>query len=57
MIENMKVLWEKSNLGYLGLLTEKVSQHHFMLFLFIQPPRPFFSEITIAHIISRLYHS
>lgn len=57
MTENMKVLWEMPNLGYLGLLTEKGSQHHFMLFLFIQPPRPLFSKLTIADIISQHYHS
>lgn len=53
----MKVLWEMPNLGYSGLLTEKDSQHHFMLFLFIQPLRPFFSKLTIAGIISQHYHS
>lgn len=53
----MKVLWEMPNLGYLGLLNEKVSQHHFMLFLSIQPSRPFFSKLTIADIISQHYHS
>lgn len=53
----MKVLWEMPNLGYSGLLTEKDFQHHFMLFLFIQPLRPFFSELTIAGIISQHYHS
>jgi len=57
MTETMKVLWEMPNLGYWGLLNEKDLQHHFMLFLFIQPLRPFLSKLTIADIISQHYHS